>query len=205
MSDDVTASVDPEAGSVEEPDAAADEATEASSAGEGDELFGTGPDPDADATDPMDGLSVEAVLEETLSDLEKVTTERDEYLDIARRVQAEFENYRKRTEAQRVELVARAAEGLAAELLPVLDACDAAIAHGAEDVAPIRAALESALEKQGLEKVDAADVPFDPNVHEAVLSEPGSGSDEPEVVEVMRAGYLWKGRVIRAAMVKVRD
>src|SRR5690606_36306552 len=114
------------------------------------ELFGTGPSPDAegdDAGDPTDELSVEAVLEDTLSDLEKVTAERDEYLDLARRVQAEFENYRKRTEAQRVELVARAAEGLAAELLPVLDACDAAIAHGAEDVAPIRAALESALEK----------------------------------------------------------
>jgi len=158
-----------------------------------------------DGPGSAEGVSVEAVLEDAISDLEKVTAERDEYLDLARRVQAEFENFRKRTEAQRVELAARAAEHLVAELLPVLDACDAAVAHGAEDVAPVSSALFGALEKQGLEKVDKVDVPFDPNVHEAVLSEPGSGGGEPEVVEVMRAGYLWKGRVLRAAMVKVRD
>jgi molecular chaperone GrpE len=169
---------------------------------------------DADAADDTDAevvdaelvgdVSVEGLLEETISDLEKVTAERDEYLDLARRVQAEFENFRKRTETQRTELVARAAENLVSDLLPVLDACDAAIAHDAQDVAPIQSALEAVLYPQGLAKIDAVDVPFDPNLHEAVLSEPGSGGD-PIVVEVMRAGYLWNGRVLRAAMVKVRD
>jgi molecular chaperone GrpE len=160
---------------------------------------------DPDREPAGDGeLSVENLLEDTLSDLEKVTAQRDEYLDLARRVQAEFENFRKRTEAQRVELVARAAERLVGELLPVLDACDAAIGHGAEDVAPIQSALLSVLEREGLEKIDTVDVPFDPNLHEAVLSEPGAGG-EPMVVEVLRAGYSWKGRTLRAAMVKVRD
>jgi molecular chaperone GrpE len=156
-------------------------------------------DGDGDAGD----LSVEGLLETTLTDLENVTAQRDEYLDMARRVQAEFENFRKRTEAQRVELVARAAENLVRELLPVLDACEAAMTHEAEDVEPIYAALEGTLYKQGLEKVDKVEVPFDPTIHEAVLSEPGDG-DEPVVAEVLRAGYLWNGRVVRAAMVKVR-
>ena len=151
---------------------------------------------------PAEELSVEGLLETTLTDLENVTAQRDEYLDMARRVQAEFENFRKRTEAQRVELVARAAENLVRELLPVLDACEAAMAHEAEDVEPIYSALEGTLYKQGMEKVDKVDVAFDPNIHEAVLSEPGEG--EPVVAEVMRAGYLWNGRVVRAAMVKVR-
>ena len=158
---------------------------------------------EAELVDDPGDLSVEGLLEATLTDLENVTAQRDEYLDMARRVQAEFENFRKRTEAQRVELVARAAENLVRELLPVLDACEAAMAHEAEDVEPIYAALEGTLYKQGMEKVDKVEVPFDPTIHEAVLSEPGDG-DEPVVAEVMRAGYLWNGRVVRAAMVKVR-
>ncbi|MEZ5321169.1 MAG: nucleotide exchange factor GrpE [Microthrixaceae bacterium] len=135
---------------------------------------------------------------------DRVAAERDEYLDMARRVQAEFENYKRRVEGQRVEQVQRAAEALVVELLPVLDACDAAIAHGSEDVDPISKALFNALERKGLVRVDEADVPFDPNLHDAVLSEEGDGG-EPVVAEVMRPGYSWNGRVVRPAMVKVRS
>jgi molecular chaperone GrpE len=149
--------------------------------------------------------SCEEALEDAVTSLERVTAERDDYLDVARRVQAEFENYRKRVEAQRTEQIARAAESLVVELLPVLDACDAAISHGSTDVEPILASLSGTLSKQGLTKVDLAEVPFDPNLHEAVLSEPGTGEEgEPLVAEVMRAGYQWNGRVLRPAMVKVR-
>ena len=56
----------------------------------------------------------------------------------------------------------------------------------------------------GLERIDPLNVAFDPTVHEAVAHEPGDGVGQPEVVEVMRAGYRWKGRVLRPAMVKVR-
>ena len=149
--------------------------------------------------------SCEEALEDAVTSLERVTTERDDYLELARRVQAEFENYRKRVDAQRVEQIARAAESLVVELLPVLDACDAAIAHGATDVEPILASLSTTLLKQGLAKDEAVEVAFDPNQHEAVLSEPGDGTDDgPVVAEVLRAGYHWNGRVLRPAMVKVR-
>lgn len=150
--------------------------------------------------------SAEEALTDAVSSLERVTAERDEYLDLARRVQAEFENYKRRVEGQRVEQAQRAAEALVVEVLPVLDACDSAIGHGAEDVGPIQSALFTTLEKRGLTKVDVTDAPFDPLVHDAVLSEPGESNDgEPVVIEILRTGYVWNGRVIRPAMVKVRS
>lgn len=148
--------------------------------------------------------SLESELESTLVALEKVTLERDEYLDLARRVQAEFENYKRRVTAQREDEAGRQAEALVGELLPVLDACEAALSHGVEDVMPIHTMLEGTLVKLGLTKVHEVDAPFDPSVHEAVLSEPGDGDAELAVAEVLRTGYSWKGRVLRPAMVKVR-
>ena len=149
--------------------------------------------------------SCEEALEDALTLLEQVTAERDEYLDLARRGQAEFENYRRRVDGQRLEQVQRAAESLVSELLPVLDACEAALAHGAEDVLPVQSALFGILLKQGLDPITDVEVPFDPTVHEAVLTEPaGDTDDEVMVAEVLRSGYSWNGRVLRPAMVKVR-
>ncbi len=91
------------------------------------------------------------------------------------------------------------------KLLPVFDTADLAIAHGGgEEVKQIWTALFDALEREGLERIDPVGVAFDPTVHDAVAHEPGEGDGEPEVAEVMRAGYRWKGRVLRPAMVKVR-
>ena len=146
-----------------------------------------------------------ASVEELIVDLERTTSERDEYLDAVRRTQADFENYRKRVAKQQVDDIARAAEGLVEQLLPVLDACDGAIHHGATEVEPIYAALLGTLEKQGLERIDPQDAAFDPNLHEAVMHEPAADGDDGTIVSaVMRAGYAWKGRVVRPAMVKVR-
>jgi molecular chaperone GrpE len=131
-----------------------------------------------------------------------IVAERDDYLDLAKRVQAEFENYKRRVENQRAEQTARAAEHLVVELLPVLDACEAAISHGASDVEPIHAQLYGTLSKLGLDAIAETEIPFDPTVHEAVLSEPGD--DGPVVSEVLRTGFAWNGRVVRPAMVKVR-
>jgi molecular chaperone GrpE len=101
--------------------------------------------------------------------------------------------------------VERAAERLVADLLPVLDACEAAIGHGATDVEPIHKSLLDVLEKAGLTRVNPEGQAFDPNVHEAVMHEPGD-DDTPETVVVanLRTGYLWNGRVVRPAMVKVK-
>jgi molecular chaperone GrpE len=136
--------------------------------------------------------------------LAELALERDEYRDALIRLQADFENYKKRILKQQTEHLERAAQGLVEKLLPVLDAADLALAHGGgEDVKQISTALVAALEREGLERIDPVGGPFDPTLHDAVAHEP-SDEGEQEVVEVLRAGYRWKGRVLRPAMVKVR-
>ncbi len=143
-------------------------------------------------------------MEDLVVDLERVTVERDQYLDASRRLQAEFENYRKAVAKREVEARERANESLVSEILPVLDACDGALASGASDVEPVRASLMDALTKKGLARIEDQDAPFDPERHEAVMHEPDEDGSGPVVAEVMRAGYSWKGRVVRPAMVRVR-
>jgi len=115
------------------------------------------------------------------SELEQVRAERDEYLDALRRLQADFDNFRKRTIRQQTELLERASESLCVRLLPVLDALDLAGAHvettgaGGElsaALTQIGALLREVLAKEGLERIDAVGVPFDPHLHEAVVHEP---------------------------------
>jgi molecular chaperone GrpE len=175
-------------------------------AGAADELVDAGPVDGAGAADESLDITEDTVLEGELVEMvevaEQIAAERDEYLDLARRVQAEFENYKRRVEQQRVEQRERAAEHLVSELLPVLDAGEAAVTQGMEDVAAIHAQLLTTLEKLGLSSVVEVEVGFDPNIHEAVLHEEGDG--DPVVAEVLRTGYLWNSRVLRPAMVKVR-
>jgi len=151
-------------------------------------------------------------LEADLARLSQLQSERDEYLDTLRRVQAEFENYRKRVIKEQTALVDRATEGLVEQLLPVLDSFELALknfdAAGGADTESVRKGVElvyaellGVLEKAGLSRVEAEGKPFDPNVHEAVMQEEGEG--EPVVTDVLRTGYTLKGRVLRPAMVKV--
>jgi molecular chaperone GrpE len=129
--------------------------------------------------------------------------ERDEYREALIRMQADFENYKKRMIKQQTDHLERAAGALVEKLLPVLDTADLALAHGGgEDVKQLSGTLANILEREGLERIDPLGVPFDPTLHDAVAHEPGEGGQE--VVEVLRAGYRWKGRVLRPAMVKVR-
>ena len=140
--------------------------------------------------------------------------ERDEYLVALQRIQAEYENYRKRIARQQDELAARAAAGLVDKLLPVLDALDLAEAHLNETLdltddgkalRASRAQLMDILSREGLERIDQAGVPFDPTIHDAVAHSEGDGSEGGTVVEeVLRSGYRWKGQELRAAMVRVR-
>jgi molecular chaperone GrpE len=160
------------------------------------------PDPVEELEEAAD--AVEADLAEATDEVSQLAGERDQYLDQLRRVQADFENYRKRVMKQQSEVAERATEGLVADLLPVLDACDAAAQHGDEAAAPIAKALADVLTKQGLEKVAPEGESFDPNQHDAVAHEEGEGDDGPVVAEVLRPGYVWKGRVLRPAMVRVR-
>jgi molecular chaperone GrpE len=158
---------------------------------------------ESESSDSMQETSIEGVAVNTEVTVDDVMKERDEFKDIALRVQADFENYRKRAVSQMGDELDRALGKLVEQLLPVLDACEAAVAHGVEGVEQVWSSLIGALQKQGLEALDLAGKPFDPALADAVMHEEGDGS-EPVVLEVLRTGYRWKGRVLRAAMVKVK-
>ncbi|HVJ98080.1 MAG TPA: nucleotide exchange factor GrpE [Acidimicrobiia bacterium] len=164
------------------------------------------PGSDAEASEPD---AAEANVEPELSEMELLQRERDELVDAARRVQAEYENYRKRMVREQTSLVERANEALLEQLLPVLDNFELAVSSiGPEVDQKVTKGIEltfadftSVLEKAGLERIEAKGTPFDPNEHEAVLQDDGDG--EPVVAEVLRTGWKLKGRVLRPAMVKV--
>jgi molecular chaperone GrpE len=158
------------------------------------------PDAAADAAAPEVELTVEALVEA----LETVTRQRDEYLATAQRTQADFENHRKQAQKRMEDQVQREVASLVERLLPVLDACEGALAHGATEVEPIASALLLTLEKEGLSRIHPLGEPFDPAVADAVVHEPGTGG-EHVVAEVLRTGYAWRGRVLRPAMVRVTD
>jgi molecular chaperone GrpE len=162
----------------------------------------------SEAVEPTDDVAAdEAVAAEPLElDIEGLLAERDQFKDIALRLQADFENYRRRMATQRSDEIDRATSRLVEDLLPVLDACEAAFAHGVDGVEPIWSALIGVLQKHGLEALDLQDKPFDPAVADAVVHEPGEDEtfDGPVVVDTMRTGYRWKGKVLRAAMVRTR-
>jgi molecular chaperone GrpE len=147
----------------------------------------------------------EEAIAEDVDALSRLTAERDDYLDQLRRLQADFENYKKRIVRQQTEHLERAAEDLVGKLLPVLDTFDLALAHGTEGVEPIYRSLLDILASTGLERVDPMGEPFDPNHHDAVLHESAEdGGAVPEVIEVLRAGYRFKGKLLRPAMVRVK-
>ena len=142
----------------------------------------------------------EAAVEDDLAALQ---TERDSFKDIALRLQADFDNYRKRVASQQSDEVQRATGRIAEALLPVLDACEAAFIQHPAEIEPIFNSLLGQLRKLGLEAMNLHEQPFDPAVAEAVMHEAGDGG-APIVSEVLRSGYTWNGRVLRAAMVKVK-
>ena len=151
----------------------------------------------------------EQVEEAEVDQLEVLQRERDELLDTLQRVQAEFDNYRKRAARDQQSLVARAHERLVKELLPVLDdlerALEAAEAHEEakleEGVSLVTRSFADVLRKEGLEEVET-DGKFDPHVHEALLSQP-SEAEEGSIIEVLQKGYRLGDRVIRPARVVI--
>ena len=173
--------------------------------------------PESAAAEPVSGGPESAAAEQESGgpepgsedaplELAAVVAERDAYLDDLQRVTAEFTNFRRQTIKRNTELVAQAASRLAKALLPVLDACEAAVSQGVEGIEAVRAQMLGVLSAEGLTVLGSVDEPFDPGFHEAVMSEDASDDGEaaPVVAEVLRTGYAWNGRVLRPAMVKVR-
>ncbi len=148
------------------------------------------------------------------SELLQAIAERDEYLAHLQRTQAEFDNYRKRMLRDQTTHLERATAGLVEQLLPVLDSFELALGSGGpvtsdpaverlrKGVELVYGELLGALEKAGLQRIEALGKPFDPEEHEAVMHVEDDGG-EPGVRDVVRSGYRFKGRVIRPAMVKV--
>lgn len=144
--------------------------------------------------------------------LAQVQRERDEYLDSLRRLKAEFDNFRKRTESERVAQSARAGESLVKELLPVLDDLERALVAAEEHeeakledgVRLVHRALAGVLARAGLAEIET-DGAFDPHVHEALLAQPVEGAEPGSVVQVLQKGYRLGDRVLRPARVVVAE
>ena len=143
------------------------------------------------------------------SDLDELTRQRDDYLALAQRTQAGFENYRKRMARENAASVDRGVAKLAKELLPALDHLELALkaAEGHEDVIKgfvmVAGELRAALERVGIQSFSPQGVAFDPNEHEAMAQQPAEEAEPGTVLEVYQSGYRINGAVLRPARVVV--
>ncbi len=150
-----------------------------------------------------------AEIEGDLDELVTVAAERDEYLALAQRTQADFENYRRRVARESALAQERGVVKLAKELLPALDNLDRALEAADQDdpllqgVRLVREELSAALSRVGIESFSPTGEIFDPSLHEAVVHQPVEGSASGTVAEVYQPGYRLRDQVIRPARVVV--
>ncbi len=169
---------------------------------------GASADASVDASSP-EGEAAE--IEGELGELVKTAKQRDDYLALAQRTQADFENYRKRVAREAAAARDRGASSLAKELLPALDNLDRALEAAAEDdpllqgVRLVRTELKAALARAGIESFCPLGEQFDPSLHEAVATaaQPPGGAPSGTVVEVYQDGYRLGEGILRPARVVV--
>jgi molecular chaperone GrpE len=178
----------------------------------------------ADEDEPEDGeedetvtvteatATAEAEEDVIASELAGARAEAESYLDDLRRLQADFDNYRKRTLREQTARTASASQALVARLLPVLDNFELAVSAAEQSrdfdrmlkgVEMVLGALREVLEGEGLVKIEAEGKPFDPERHEAVIAVEQEDTEPGTIVDIVRAGYELGGKVLRPAMVKV--
>ncbi len=139
--------------------------------------------------------------ESKMTEKEIKGSKEQEYLNALQRLQAEFDNYRKRTDKERVEIIKNAEESLVAELLGVLDNFELSLKYTKDDgVKMIYSELYSILEKHGLKPIDV-NCKFDPKIHEALIKE--TGEEDGVIIEELQKGYMLNDKVIRISKVKV--
>lgn len=192
---------------VEEPTAPADDA-----GADGDAAEAEAPAAEADGAGAVEEAaeapsSESEVGSDRAADLER---ERDEYLELARRTQADFENYRKRAAKELAAAGGRAKVGLLRELLPVLDNLERALASAdasdgalAEGVRLVHSELVGALARNGVEALEPNGEPFDPNLHEALTTRAQEGAEAGVVLDVVEKGYRLGDTIVRPARVVV--
>jgi molecular chaperone GrpE len=160
------------------------------------------------AAPPANGVEPQGVE----ADPATIAAERDNYLDQLQRTLADFANFRRRVDQERIQAREVATRDLLRQLVPILDDLKRALRSTPEDqretawvqgVQLIERKLVSLLEREGVTPIDAVGQPFDPALHEAVASDPGSGGQT--VVEVYQSGYRHRNKLLRPAMVRVGD
>jgi molecular chaperone GrpE len=160
-----------------------------------------------DVADAFDSRSTD----EPRDDLDASRAETAQYREHLQRLQAEFENYRKRVLREQTQAVDLAARPVFSRLLEVVDDFELALMHAQDrpdydrflhGVELVYAKLLDVLRSEGLERIEAEGKPFDPEYHEALMQS-GEGDGEPVVGDVLRPGYTLKGRVLRPAGVRV--
>jgi molecular chaperone GrpE len=178
---------------------------EAESGGSG----GSGESGGGEESPPAD--SEASALEQDIGELREKARERDEYLSLAQRTQADFENYRKRVSKDIAVAEAKGVAKLARELLPALDNLAIALQSGdsgeefVRGIELVNAELNAALERLGVEAYSPEGERFDPNLHEAMAKQPVDGAESGTVVEVYQRGYRQNGTVLRPARVVVAE
>ena len=162
------------------------------------------------ATAPKEGEAAAAPAADSLAaERDRLAREKEELQDRYLRLAAEFDNFRKRIERERLEALEYAAMGAVKALLPVLDDFERALksrssdAEYARGVELIYQRMYDAMKKLGLEPLEAEGRPFDPNFHEAVERVVDPNVEQDTVVAELQRGYLFKGRLLRAALVRV--
>ncbi len=166
--------------------------------------------PPQDSGETQAGESEETAPEDADAIREKYEAELAEKENRYLRLQADFENFRRRTRQEKEELAAVVTQNLLKDLLPFLDNFERALAAGGNDEGGLRAGVEmmykqlvEALKKEGLEYIETKDKPFDPNFHQAVMRVEDSEKEDGTIVAELQKGYMVKGRVIRPSMVQV--
>ena len=169
---------------------------------------------DPSEASPPDGqdlpaVTVEGEIQALAADRDKLAAEKADLYDRLLRKQAEFDNFRKRSERERSEFLQFAGMEFAREMLPVLDDFERALKVQSADlnyskgIELIYQRLWDILRKMGMEPIEAAGKKFDPNVHAAVVREPTEEVEDETVLEELQRGYNFKGKLLRPAMVKV--
>lgn len=144
------------------------------------------------------------------AELEKLTAEVKEKSDKALRLQADFENFRRRTSKEKDELAAVVTQGVMKDMLPLLDNFERAMAAETTDMETFQKGVEmiftqfqEVLKKNGLEHIETEGKKFDPNFHQAVMRVQNDELEDDDIAQELQKGYMVKGRVIRPSMVQV--
>jgi molecular chaperone GrpE len=163
----------------------------------------------AAAGDTVEQVELAAAIEALAAERDRIEAEKASLNDLLLRRTAEFDNYRKRTERERADLIEYAASDAVKSLLPILDDFGRALGQSgagedyARGVELIFQRMKDALAKLGLEPIDAEGKPFDPNLHHAIEMVPCEDQEDHTVISDLLPGYTFKGRLLRPSMVRV--